>query len=85
MRRLLADLSGILQMSVRIYVALLNEGTDVWRPLSAVHIRNDVYRITGLPAADEMVEFTAGDIVRCQERRFTEGERQLVAIARASE
>jgi hypothetical protein len=31
----------------QIYVSLLDEGTDVWRPVAAEHIRDDIYRIVG--------------------------------------
>jgi len=32
-----------------IYVRLLNEGTDVWRPVRALHIEEDRYHIVERP------------------------------------
>jgi hypothetical protein len=36
-------------MSVMIYFYLPNEGVDVRHPTSAELIRDDIYKITGLP------------------------------------
>jgi len=30
-----------------IYVALLDEGVDVWRPVDAEHVAGDLYRLRG--------------------------------------
>jgi len=67
-------------MSVTIYVYLLDEGTDVWRPASADHIRDDIYRITGTPPNDtERWEFLPGEIVRCKNQTLGSGETRLIA------
>ncbi len=29
----------------QIYVRLVNEGVDVWRPVRAIRLRDDIYRI----------------------------------------
>jgi len=34
-------------MNSTIYIALLDKGTQVWRPLSADRVDEDVYRIVG--------------------------------------
>ena len=34
-------------LTTTVYVSLLGEGVDVWRPVSAEHIREDIYRIVG--------------------------------------
>jgi hypothetical protein len=58
-----------------IYVALLDEGTDVWRPVSAEPVGNNVFRID--PRAkmpdDERWEYGPGETVRCRQRRFESG------------
>jgi hypothetical protein len=35
---------------MKIYIELLGEGTLVWRPVEAVHIKDDLYRITQVNA-----------------------------------
>ena len=62
--------------TAQIYVSLLNEGTDVWRPVMAEHIREDVYRIVGEPpdSEGEEWEFAPGDIVRCRKQKLSGGD-----------
>ena len=70
-------------MKYTIHVALLDEGTDVWRPVSAELIQDDVYRITEVPLGDaENWEFRSGETVRCLRRTFASGETGLVACER---
>ncbi|MBN4055056.1 hypothetical protein JYT15_00955 [Acidimicrobium ferrooxidans] len=63
-----------------IYVALLDEGVDCWRPVQAEHRGGDVYRIVGQPydRSDEWWRFGHGDSVFCEMRELSEG-RVLVA------
>ena len=59
----------------RIYVALLNEGTDVWRPVDAIPLGNDLFLIpkeTAIPE-DEEWEFRPGQEVRCRQLTFSDG------------
>ncbi|PYJ49254.1 MAG: hypothetical protein DME85_00405 [Verrucomicrobia bacterium] len=73
-------------MSATIYIALLDEGTDVWRPVSAERVRDEIYRVTGTPPDDtETWQFTTGDTVRCREQSFASGERRLVAYERVTD
>lgn len=66
-----------------IYVALLGEGVDVWRPVAAVRVAEGLYRIVGAPADDtENWQFPTGTLVRCKLREF-EGGTHLVAYERA--
>ncbi len=60
---------------VTIYVYLLDEGTDVWRPVEAVHLGDDRYRIMSVKAdrSDEHWQFSTGDIVRCSSRVLSGG------------
>jgi NAD(P)H-flavin reductase len=68
-----------------VFVSLLDEGVDVWRPVSAQHIRDDVYRIVGQPPdpGDEKWEFLPGQHVRCRLQQLSEGQ-FLVAYEAAS-
>lgn len=65
-----------------IYVRLLNEGTDVWRPTSGEKIAEDIYKI--LPTKnyhtdDEQWEFAPGTIVKCELQKKSNGK-ILVAV-----
>jgi hypothetical protein len=75
-----------LDMNTTIYISLLDEGTDVWRPVSAEQVSGDIYRVTGTPPDDtESWEFATGDMVRCREQTFASGERHLVAYERVTQ
>jgi len=68
-----------------VYVALLDEGLDVWRPTEAEQLPNGSYRILATPdydAEDEKWEFPPGSHVICQKRRISTGE-VLAAVRRA--
>jgi hypothetical protein len=52
-----------------VYVALLNEGTDVWRPTLARHVEGDLYELLATPDYDEDDEewqFVPLSIVQCR-------------------
>ncbi|PWU22281.1 MAG: hypothetical protein C5B49_01035 [Bdellovibrio sp.] len=72
--------------SETIFVRLLEEGIDVWRPVLAevTHTPN-VYRIVGIPdglvPSDEILEFPIGSIVKC-ESKLLEGRKEKVAVTR---
>lgn len=53
--------------AVRIYVALLDEGVEVWRPVLAAPLHGMVYRILAQPydREAERWEFEPGDEVIC--------------------
>ncbi|HEX4186900.1 MAG TPA: hypothetical protein VHY83_03280 [Solirubrobacteraceae bacterium] len=61
-----------------IYVELLDEGVDVWRPVPAIPEGADVYRLPDKKPADETWAFPPGSRVRC-EARLIDGGEQLVA------
>ena len=72
-------------MSATIHVYLLEEGTDVWRPVLAELIRNNIYRIIGGPPDDiEHWEFVPGDIVRCKQKNLSDKKMELVAYEKVS-
>jgi len=73
--------------STQIYVALLDEGTEVWRPVEAVHVRDDIYRIIGLNLnpEDERWQFSSGDVVRCRSHTFGDGSEGTAAYEIAGE
>lgn len=60
---------------MQIYVALLDEGVDVWRPILASHVRGDVYRIADqqYDRETEKWQFEPGDVVVCELIEVSEG------------
>lgn len=71
---------------VEIFVSLLEESVDVWRPVQAVRIQGNVYRILPKPPElkDEKWEFEPGDVVVCEEIESSDGP-ILAATKRASQ
>jgi hypothetical protein len=67
-----------------IYVYLPNEAVDVWAPVDADHVQDEIYRIVDCRGEDDEVEFGKGELVRCRLRRFYEGER-LTAYERVDQ
>jgi len=64
-----------------IYVSLLDEAVDVWRPIEAFSEGESLYRIPEGPTpGDETWEFPPGSLVRCEWRELAEGP-ALVAVA----
>ncbi len=64
-----------------IFVYLPEEQVDVWRPVQAAHLRENVYKIIAQPydAENEMWQFEPGDEVVCELIDSNEG-RILAAI-----
>lgn len=54
-----------------IYVYLLDEGVQVWRPVEAEPV-GDAFRIVGGCPDGERWEFQPGDVVRCARRMLTQ-------------
>ena len=67
-----------------VYVRLLDEGTEVWRPVSASRASEGVYRLTGKQEPEERWEFDPGSLVRCAPKTFSDGRSGLVATGRAA-
>lgn len=70
--------------TVTVYVRLLNEGTDVFRPTEAERVADGIYRLlptSDYDPSDEQWEFLPGDVVRCQIMKLHGGERLVVVAA----
>lgn len=68
-------------MSEVIYVPLLEEETECWRPVHADHVRDDVYEITvEQEPKGERWAFPPRALVRCRPHRFDDGNSGLVAF-----
>ena len=69
-----------------VYVQLLDEGTDVWRPVRATALPDGTFRLLepdGYDPNAETWEFPPSTKVRCVTRKFSDGDEGLVAVARA--
>ena len=70
--------------SQEIYVALVDEGVEVWRPVQARALGGGIFEILGIMPADESWEFPPGTRVRCQEHHFAGGVTGLRAYAKVA-
>jgi hypothetical protein len=61
-----------------VYVSLLDEGTEVWRPVSATR-DGDVFLILGPMPEEERWQFPPGSRVHCALKEFSDGTTHLVA------
>jgi len=69
-----------------VYVRLLDEGTDVWRPARATALPDGTFQLLEPNSYDpdaERWEFPPLTEVRCVTRKFADGGEGLVAVARA--
>lgn len=56
-------------MTTNIYVKILNENIPVWRPVKAVCLKENIFRIvdkTDFEKIDEILEFGLNDNVVCK-------------------
>ena len=67
-----------------IFVALLGEGTQCWRPVSAAHIRDEIFQILGEPSGDEHWEFGTGELVQCKHQTLSDTQEVPVAFQKAT-
>ncbi|MBN1458865.1 MAG: hypothetical protein JXA57_04965 [Armatimonadetes bacterium] len=67
-----------------VYVALLEEGTQVWRPVSALSLGGNRFGLLGPVPDDEIREYQPGDIVLAERRIFADAKGELVAVAHAN-
>ena len=61
---------------------MLNEGTDVWRPVVAEKVSEDAFRLVGTYDDTEEWEFSTGSVVRAETRKLSSGLR-FVTVALA--
>jgi hypothetical protein len=68
-----------------IYIKLLNEGTDSWRPTSGEKIGENLYKVLSIdnynPEIEEW-EFIPGTIVKCElQKKSDRGEPEEIIVA----
>src|SRR5207302_10736469 len=73
------------RMEKVVYMPLLGEGTDCWRPVRAVRVTEDVFRIIDQIPSDESWKFGPDSRVRCRERIFAGDSSGLEAFEYAIE
>ena len=69
-----------------VYVRLLDEGTDVWRPAQATPLPDGTFELSepeGYDPGAEIWEFPPHARVRCVAKNFADGKKGLVAVAPA--
>lgn len=69
--------------AVKVYVSLLDEGTDTLRPTQAVVLGGGAYELLPTPNYDpenETWEFSPGTKVICEEQEHSTAGRILVAM-----
>jgi hypothetical protein len=69
---------------ITVFVRLLGEGTDVWRPVKASSLSDSRYVIQGPAPGDEHWQFLPGTPVACEQHTFKDGTQGLVAIRELS-
>lgn len=65
-----------------VFVKLLNEDIDVWRPVAAEHLRGDLYRLLEDPPEGEVWPFGKNDLVVCHRQLGSEPQRGAMLVAR---
>ncbi len=68
--------------SAVVYIALLGDGTRVWRPVNAILVADGIYRLAGQIPEGESWQFAPGSVVRCMPHVFSDGEHGLVTVER---
>lgn len=72
-------------MDKTIYMPLIGEGTECWRPVRATPISDEIFRVVDRIPADGSWAFAPESRVRCRNHVFTNGETGLVAFQYAVE
>ena len=70
---------------MKIFVNLLNEGVNVWRPVEAVKHKCFYRLISYNKNDDEEWEFNFNDLVICKKHKFSDGNKGYIAIEKANE
>lgn len=68
--------------NAEIFVRLLDEGVDVWRPIKAERLSENIFKVSDQPydRGTEAWEFGPGDVVECE--LITTSDGQILAATR---
>jgi hypothetical protein len=72
-------------MEKTIYMPLMGEGTECWRPVRAISSGDDVFEVIDHIPENESWAFAPFSRVRCGDKVFTDGQTGLVICAYAVE
>ncbi len=67
---------------ITIYVELLDEGTDTWRPTKAIELGDGLFKLLPTPNYDpenESWAFLPGETVKAEQKKFAKGHTEMVA------
>ena len=53
-----------------VYVELLNEGTDCWRPVEANDLGRGLFQIISSQPENEDWQFKPGDVIECRKKQL---------------
>jgi hypothetical protein len=67
------DNVGLSPATTTVYVELLDEGVDTWRPVEAVEVSSGRYLLGGSVPELERWAFQPGSVVECEVRKLSEG------------
>jgi hypothetical protein len=73
------------KMEKTIYMPLIGEGTDCWRPVRALKLEDEVFEVADAIPEDESWAFAPFARVRCEEKVFADGRKGLVVLGYAIE
>jgi hypothetical protein len=66
-----------------IYMQVLNEGTNVWRPVQATAVTSDTYRVEGNMPTYEDWAFAPNSLVHCRRTSFIDGRERMTVVGPA--
>ena len=68
--------------AVTVFVLLLDEGVEVWRPVEARPLGQGLFRLVGVNAdvSEERWQFAAGAIVKCETKQFHDGSAGVTVV-----
>ena len=60
------------------FMPMLDEGTDVWRPVELLAIDKDTFQIQSKCPADEKWKFKSGELVVCEQQLLSSGSALVI-------
>ncbi|HEV3510718.1 MAG TPA: hypothetical protein VGS05_03380 [Candidatus Sulfotelmatobacter sp.] len=72
-------------MEKTIYMPLVGDGTECWRPVRAVQVGDDIFEISDKLPENESWAFSPHCRVRCRDKVFADGHAGMVVFAYAIE
>ena len=67
-----------LPVMATVFMPLLQDETDVWRPIEVTPLQGALYRVEGSMPGDETWQFPPGSVIEIKWRKFSNGESRLV-------